>query len=134
MTRTARCVSLRWIVLALCACLLPAANAAAQGDGPHNLPLLPIGTNIFTPQALVLSGNFNPAGDTFIPNASVDVVAVPITYIRTFALGSRFGRLFVVVPLSTLDASGIGIETNSPWCQSTAHCRSPRLSDQPLPS
>jgi hypothetical protein len=32
-------------------------------------------------------------------------VAAPITYIRTFALGSRFGRLFLVAPVSTLDAS-----------------------------
>ena len=35
----------------------------------------------------------------------MDVIAVPITYIRTFALGSHFGRLFLVAPVSTLDAS-----------------------------
>ena len=92
-------------VLALCACLLPATRAQAQGDGPHNLPLIPIGTNIFTPQVLVLSGNFNPQGTVLVPGAEIDVIAAPITYIRTFAMGSRFGRLFLVAPISTIDAS-----------------------------
>ena len=78
---------------------------AAQGDGPHNLPLIPINTNIFTPQVLLLSGNFNPQGTVLVPGADIDVVAAPITYIRTFALGNRFGRLFLVAPISTLDAS-----------------------------
>ena len=94
-----------WILIVLCLSLLPAGRADAQGDGPHNLPLIPINTNIFTPQVLVLSGNFIPAGTAVVPGASVDVVAVPITYIRTFALGSHFGRLFAVLPVSTLDAS-----------------------------
>ena len=94
-----------WILIVLCLLLLPAGRADAQGDGPHNLPLIPINTNIFTPQVLVLSGNFIPAGTAVVPGASVDVVAVPITYIRTFALGSHFGRLFAVLPVSTLDAS-----------------------------
>jgi Putative MetA-pathway of phenol degradation len=92
-------------VLALCACLLPAARAEAQGDGPHNLPLIPIGTNIFTPQVLVLSGNFNPQGTVLVPGAEIDVIAAPITYIRTFGLGSRFGRLFLVAPISSVEAS-----------------------------
>lgn len=96
---------LRWVLVATCACVLPASRAAAQGDGPHNLPLIPINTNIFTPQVLVLSGNFNPQQTVLVPGADIDVVAVPITYIRTFALGGRFGRLFVVAPISTLDAS-----------------------------
>jgi hypothetical protein len=92
-------------VLGLTGLLLAPGTVRAQGDGPHNLPLIPIGTNIFTPQVLVLSGNFIPAMTAVVPGASVDVVAFPITYIRTFALGSRFGRLFATLPISTLDAS-----------------------------
>ena len=52
-----------------CVCPAPARHGEAQGDGPHNLPLIPIGTNIFTPQVLVLSGNFNPARRTVVPGA-----------------------------------------------------------------
>jgi hypothetical protein len=85
--------------------VLPASRVDAQGDGPHNLPLIPINTNIFSPQMLALEGNFNPSGSTLIPGADVNVIAVPITYIRTFALGDRFGRLFVTLPVGTLDAS-----------------------------
>ena len=96
---------MKWVVLALCACVLSAGRAEAQGDGPHNLPLIPINTNIFTPQVLVLSGNFNPQGTVLVPGADIDVIAGPITYIRTFALGNQFGRLFLVAPTSTLDAS-----------------------------
>lgn len=92
-------------MLLLLGLLLAPGTARAQGDGPHNLPLIPINTNIFTPQVLVLSGNFIPAMTAVVPGATVDVVAVPITYIRTFALGSHFGRLFVVLPVSTLDAT-----------------------------
>ena len=98
-------VKLRWAVLALCLCVAPVTRAAAQGDGPHNLPLIPIGTNIFTPQVLVLSGNFNPQQTVLVPGAEIDVIAVPVTYIRTFALGNRFGRLFLVAPISSVEAS-----------------------------
>ena len=92
-------------MLLLLGLLLAPGTARAQGDGPHNLPLIPINTNIFTPQVLVLSGNFIPAMTAVVPGATVDVVAVPITYIRTFSLGGRFARLFAVLPVSTLDAS-----------------------------
>ena len=105
MSTRIRVVRLRWVLATICAGLLAAAPAAAQGDGPHNLPLIPINTNIFTPQVLVLSGNFNPQGTVLVPGAEIDVIAAPITYIRTFALGNRFGRLFLVAPVSTLDAS-----------------------------
>ena len=104
----------RWVVLAVCACVLPASRAQAQGDGPHNLPLIPIGTNIFTPQVLVLSGNFNPQQTVLVPGAEIDVVAVPVTYIRTFALGNRFGRLFLVAPISTARRVGRGRSIRSP--------------------
>lgn len=105
----ARTATLSALVLLGLVLLLP-MRAEAQGDGPHNLPLIPINTNIFTPQALVLSGNFNPSFTILVPGADIDVVAVPITYIRTFALGSRFARVFVVVPVSTLDASVAGLD------------------------
>jgi hypothetical protein len=80
--------------------------AEAQGDGPHSLPLLPVGMNFFVALPLGLSGNFNPSQTVLIPGANVDVFAVPLTYIRTFSLGGRFGRVFVTAPLATLDASG----------------------------
>ena len=98
-----------WIVrglVVLCLTVLPAARAAAQGDGPHNLPLVPINTNIFTPQVLVLSGNFVPGFASVVPGASIDVIAMPVTYIRTFALGTHFARLFAVLPISSLDSTG----------------------------
>lgn len=95
----------RWMVLVACAVVLPASRAQAQGDGPHNLPIIPIGTNIFAPATLVLSGNFNPQQTVLIPGAEVDVFVVPITYIRTFGMGGRFARLFVTAPLSTMEAS-----------------------------
>ena len=77
MRTTGRKSTIVWILIVLCVSLLPAGRADAQGDGPHNLPLIPINTNIFTPQVLVLSGNFIPAGTAVVPGASVDVVAVP---------------------------------------------------------
>ena len=98
------------MVVALCAFSVVPARVMAQGDGPHNLPLIPISTNIFTPQMLVLSGNFNPAGNAFIPFANVDALVFPLTLIRTFALGSRFGRLFVVVPVGSIDASATAVD------------------------
>jgi len=57
-----------------------------------------------------LSGNFNPSQTVLIPGATVDVFAVPVTYIRTFSLGGRFGRLFLTAPLASLDASGTVID------------------------
>ena len=86
-------------------CVLAAGRAEAQGEGPRNLPLIPVGTNVFVPGTLVLSGNFNPQQTVLVPGANVHVVAVPLTYIRTFGLGDRFGRLFVTLPLATLEAN-----------------------------
>lgn len=80
-------------------------RAAAQGDGPHGLPLIPVDTNIFAVMGLDLSGNFNPAQTVLIPGAEVDVLAAPLTYLRTFPLGNRFGRLVVTLPLATMEAS-----------------------------
>ncbi len=44
------------LALVLAACLLPAGRAEAQGDGPHNLPLLPKGMNLFVAMPMGLSG------------------------------------------------------------------------------
>jgi hypothetical protein len=96
----------RQIALAALACLALAGTARAQGDGPHNLPLIPKDTNLFVVMPMGLSGNFNPSQTVLIPGASVDVFAAPVTYIRTFSLGGRFGRLFLTAPLATLDAGG----------------------------
>ena len=81
-------------------------QAAAQGDGPHNLPLIPKDTNLFVMVPMGRSGNFNPSQTVLIPGASMDVFALPITYIRTFSLGGRVGRLFLTAPLATMDAGG----------------------------
>lgn len=95
------------LALVLAACLLPAGRAEAQGDGPHNLPLLPKGMNLFVAMPMGLSGDFNPQGTIQLPiSANVDVFAVPITYIRTFSLGGRFARLFTTLPVASLDAGG----------------------------
>lgn len=95
------------VALAALLCLAAAGTARAQGDGPHNLPLIPKDTNIFVVMPIGLSGNFNPQGTIQLPSsATVDVLALPLTYIRTFSLGGRFGRLFLTAPLATLDASG----------------------------
>jgi hypothetical protein len=99
--------SVRRVALAVLACMALAGTARAQGDGPHSLPLIPKGTNLFVVLPLGLSGNFNPSQTVLIPGkANVDVFATPLTYVRTFALGGRFGRLFLTAPLATLDASG----------------------------
>jgi hypothetical protein len=82
------------------------ALAFAQGDGPHNLPLIPKDVNIVAVMPMGLSGNFNPQQTVLVPRAEIDVFALPITYIRTFSLGGRFGRLFLTAPLATLDAAG----------------------------
>lgn len=88
-----------------CAALILAAGPAqAQGDGPHSLPLVPKGMDILVPMFLTLSGNFNPQQTVLIPGAEVDVIAVPVSFIHTFGIGDRFGRLFVTVPFATLDA------------------------------
>jgi hypothetical protein len=87
-----------------------AGTARAQGDGPHNLPLVPKDMNLFVAMPMGLSGNFNPSGTVLIPGANVDVFAVPLTYVRTFSLGGRFGRLFLTAPLATLDAGGTVID------------------------
>jgi hypothetical protein len=81
--------SVRRIALLALACLALAGTARAQGDGPHNLPLIPKDTNLFVVLPLGLSGNFNPSQTVLIPNADVDVFAVPLTYVRTFSLGGR---------------------------------------------
>jgi hypothetical protein len=96
----------RRIALAALACLALGGTARAQGDGPHNLPLIPKGTNLFVVMPMGLSGNFNPSQTVLIPGANVDVFAVPVTYIRTFSLGGRFARLFLTAPLATMDAGG----------------------------
>ena len=94
----------------LLALLLAPGSARAQGDGPHNLPLVPKDMNLLVVMPMGLSGNFNPSQTVLIPGASVDVFAVPVTYIRTFSLGGRFGRLFLTAPLATLDAGGTVID------------------------
>ena len=96
----------RRIALAALGCLALAGTARAQGDGPHNLPLMPKDMNLLVVMPMGLSGNFNPSQTVLIPGANVDVFAVPVTYIRTFSLGGRFGRLFLTAPLATLDAGG----------------------------
>jgi hypothetical protein len=100
----------RRIALAALGCLALAGTARAQGDGPHNLPLVPKDMNLFVAMPMGLSGNFNPSQTVLIPGANVDVFAVPVTYIRTFSLGGRFGRLFLTAPFATLDASGSVID------------------------
>ena len=102
--------SVRRIALAVLACLALAGTARAQGDGPHSLPLIPKDTNLFVVLPLGLSGNFNPSQTVLIPGANVDVFALPLTYVRTFSLGGRFGRLFLSAPLATLDAGGTIID------------------------
>jgi hypothetical protein len=102
--------NVRRIALAALGCLALAGTARAQGDGPHNLPLIPKDTNLFVVLPLGLSGNFNPSQTVLIPGASVDVFAVPLTYVRTFSLGGRLGRLFLTAPLATLDASGTVVD------------------------
>ena len=94
----------------LLALLLAPGSARAQGDGPHNLPLVPKDMNLLVVMPMGLSGNFNPSQTVLIPGASVDVFAVPVTYIRTFSLGGRFGRLFLTAPLASLDAGGTVID------------------------
>ena len=96
----------RWIALVALACVALAGPAQAQGDGPHNLPLVPQCMNLAVVMPMFLSGNFNPSQTVLIPGATVDVVAVPVTYIRTFSLGGQFARVFVTAPLASLDASG----------------------------
>ena len=93
------------LALALGACLLPGGRAAAQGDGPHNLPLAPTGMNLFVTTGLYLTGNFNPQQTVLIPQANVDGFALPLTYVHTFGLGKQFARVFATVPLSTLEAN-----------------------------
>lgn len=99
------CRSVGRVGMVALVCLLAAGRAEAQGDGPHNLPMIPTGTNIVAPAVMVLSGNFNPQQTVLIPGANVDVVAAPVTYIRSFGLGGRFARLFLTAPFSTLEAS-----------------------------
>ncbi len=94
------------IALAALAGLALAGTARAQGDGPHNLPLIPKDTNLLVVMPMGLSGNFNPSQTVLIPGANVDVFAFPVTYIRTFSLGGRFARLFLTAPLATMDAGG----------------------------
>jgi hypothetical protein len=104
----------RRLALGALLCLAVAGPASAQGDGPHNLPLIPKDTNIFVAVPLWLSGNFNPQGTIQLPSsASVDVLALPITYVRTFSLGGRFGRVFTTLPIATLDAEGTILDPRS---------------------
>jgi hypothetical protein len=99
--------SLRRITLAVLACLALAGTARAQGDGPHNLPMIPKDTNLFVVMPMGMSGNFNPQQTIQLPsNATVDVFAVPLTYVRTFSLGGHYAELFATLPISSLDASG----------------------------
>jgi hypothetical protein len=99
-------VNVRRIALAVLGCLALAGPAQAQGEGPHNLPVVPKEMNLIVVMPMWLSGNFNPSQTVLIPGANVDVFALPVTYIRTFSLGGRFGRLFLTAPLANLDASG----------------------------
>jgi hypothetical protein len=98
------------LALAALLCLAAAGTAQAQGDGPHNLPMIPTGTNIFVTVPMGLSGNFNPSQTVLIPNADVDVFAAPVVYVRSFSLAGRFARVFLAAPLATLDAGGTVID------------------------
>jgi len=91
-------------------CVALAASAQAQGDGPHNLPVIPKDANILVLMPMGLSGSFNPQQTVLVPGAEVDVFAAPVTYIRTFSLGGRLGRLFLTAPLATMDAKGSVID------------------------
>lgn len=113
----------RLLAVALC-CLAWAGRAYAQGDGPHNLPLIPEGTNLLAVMPMGLSGNFNPSQTVLIPGATVDVLAVPVTYIRTFSLGGRFGRVFLTAPLASLDAGGTIIDPRTGGAISVSRGRS----------
>ena len=55
------------IALAALAGLALAGTARAQGDGPHNLPLIPKDTNLLVVMPMGLSGNFNPSQTVLIP-------------------------------------------------------------------
>ena len=110
-TRTAGSV-VRWMVLLACAVVLPASRAQAQGDGPHNLPLIPIDTNIFTPQVLVLSGNFNPQQTVLIPGADDRRRRrAGHLYPDLRARQPLRRALFLVAPISTLEALGRGLRS-----------------------
>jgi len=117
-------IGVRRLLVAALGCLALAGTAHAQGDGPHNLPLIPKGTNIFAVMPMGLSGNFNPSQTVLIPGANVDVFAVPVTYIRTFSLGGRFGRLFLTAPLASLDAGGTVIDPRTGEAISVSRGRS----------
>jgi hypothetical protein len=106
MTMRMKTPSAVWILLVLCLSVMTAGRAEAQGDGPHNLPLIPVGVNLLVAMPMGLSGNFNPSQTVLVPGAKVDVFALPVTYIRTFALGNQFARLFLTAPLATMEASG----------------------------
>ncbi len=92
------------ILLAVGVVAIPAL-ARAQGDGPRQLPLAPEGINVFVPTGMFMSGNFNPQQTVFVPGADIDVLAVPLTYVRTFSFGDRLARIYLTVPLASLDAS-----------------------------
>lgn len=83
------------------------SEANAQDLEPRRWTILPVGTNIIGAGYGRLNGDvlFNPLLE--IEDATVEGHAVVTSYVRSFAVGSKTGRLDVTVPWANMRWSGL---------------------------
>lgn len=106
-------------LLALFWTLSVGGPASAQGDGPRSQVPLPVGTNVLVPTWLDMEMNSDFSQSILLLDADVEADILLGIYIRSFAVGDRYGQIWVVPNGGEIDATvtvavpGVGSVTRS---------------------
>jgi hypothetical protein len=94
-------------LITLCILLMPLDNAGAQDLEPRRWTPLPAGLSLVGVGYARIEGDvfFNPV--LSLEDTVVDGHATAVSYVRSFALGNRVGRLDVLVPWANMRWTGV---------------------------